>query len=162
MIESLRGKNPTEIHNNLREVCGDNVGDRSTVSRWSARFCEDRLSTEDNPRSGRRSTVTDYTSEVIVNDILQEDRRKTCEEIAREARMSVASVYRIITNNLKKRKVAARWVPQRIAEELLHHYQTKGRSPPDFDLFPKLKKTLREKRFATIEKASTEVTRVIR
>ena len=22
-IESLRGKNPTEIHNNLREVCGD-------------------------------------------------------------------------------------------------------------------------------------------
>ena len=32
-IESLRGKNPTEIHNNLREVCGDNVVDHSTVSR---------------------------------------------------------------------------------------------------------------------------------
>ena len=71
------------------------------------------------------------------------------------------------------RKVAARWVPhhlsdeqkachQRIAEELLHRFQTEGRSPPDFDLFPKLKKTLRGKRFATIEEASTEVTRVIR
>ena len=86
--------------------------------------------------------------------------------------MSVASVYRIITNNLKMRKVAARWVPhhlsdkqkacrQRIAQ-LLHHYQTEGRSPPDFELFPKLKKTLRGKCFATIEEASTEVTRVIR
>ena len=67
-----------------------------------ARFREDRLSTEDNPRSGRPSTATDYTSEVIVNDILREDRRKTCEEIAHETRMSVVSVYRIITNNLEK------------------------------------------------------------
>ena len=69
--------------------------------------------------------------------------------------------------------LAARWVPhhvsdeqkacrQRIAEELLHRYQTEGRSPLDFDLFPKFKKTLRVKRFATIEEASTELTRVIR
>ena len=36
------------------------------------------------------------TSEVIVNDILREDRRKNCEEIAHEARMSVASVYSVI------------------------------------------------------------------
>ena len=69
-IESLRGKNPTEIHNNLREVYGDYVVDRSTASRWSARFREGRLSTEDNPRSGRPSTVTDYISEAIVNEIL--------------------------------------------------------------------------------------------
>ena len=63
-IESLRGKNPTEFLNNLREVCENNVVDCSTVSRWSARFREGRLSTEDNPRSGRPSTATDYTSEV--------------------------------------------------------------------------------------------------
>ena len=80
--------------------------------------------------------------------------------------MSVASVYRIVTNNLKMEKVPARWVPhhlsdeqkachQRIAKELLHHYRTEGRSPPNFVLFPKLKKTLRGKRFAAIEEAST-------
>ena len=51
--------------------------------------------------------------------------------------ISVASVYRIITNNLTMRKVAARWVPhhlndeqkacrQRIAKELLHRYQMVG------------------------------------
>ena len=76
--------------------------------------------------------------------------------------MSVSSVYRINTYNLKMRKVAARWVPhhlsdeqkacrQRIAE-LLHCYQTEGRSPPALDLFPKLKKTLQGKHFATIKK----------
>ena len=92
-MDSLRGKNPTEIHNNLKEMCGDNVVDRRTVSWWSAHFCEGRPSTEDNLRSGRPSTATDYTSEVIVNDIWREDREKTCKEIAQETRMSVASVY---------------------------------------------------------------------
>jgi histone-lysine N-methyltransferase SETMAR len=35
-------------------------------------------------------------------------------------------------------------------------------SPQDFDLFPKLKKPLRGKRFISIEEVSNEVTRVIR
>ena len=76
-------------------MCGDNVVYRSTVSRWSARFREGRLSTEGNPRSGRPSTATDYTSQVIVNDIVRKKRRKTREKIAHKARISVASVYRI-------------------------------------------------------------------
>jgi hypothetical protein len=33
-----------------------------------------------------------------------------------------------------------------------------GLSPPDFDLFPKLKKTIRGKRFRSIEEVSNEVT----
>jgi hypothetical protein len=37
-IETLGGKNPTEIHNALHEVCGDSVVDRSTVSRWESHF----------------------------------------------------------------------------------------------------------------------------
>jgi hypothetical protein len=36
------------------------------------------------------------------------------------------------------------------------------KSPPDFDLFPKLKKSLRGKRFRSIKEVSKEVTRVIR
>ena len=35
-------------------------------------------------------------------------------------------------------------------------------SPPDFDLFPELKKPLRGKRFRSIEEVSNEATRVIR
>jgi hypothetical protein len=35
-------------------------------------------------------------------------------------------------------------------------------SPPDFDLFPKLKKPLHGKRFRSIEEVSNEVTRIIR
>jgi hypothetical protein len=35
-------------------------------------------------------------------------------------------------------------------------------SPPDFDLFPKLKKPLHGKRFRSLEEVSNEVTREIR
>ena len=116
-IETLRGKNPIEIHNALHEVCGDSVVDRSTVSRWVSRFREGRVSIQDDPRSGWPVTATDNTSVVIVSTLLEEDRRKSCEEIAREAHMSTASVFRIVTQTLQKRKVAAKWVPHQLNEE---------------------------------------------
>jgi transposase len=86
-IETLRGKNPTEIHNALHEVCGDSVVDPSTVSRWASRFREGRVSIQDDPRSGRPVKATDDTSVFIVSTLLEEDRRNSCEEIAHEANM---------------------------------------------------------------------------
>ncbi|PSN35631.1 hypothetical protein C0J52_24362 [Blattella germanica] len=52
-IETLRGKNPTEIHRALSEVCGELTVDRSTVSRWIHRFRVGRMSIDDDPRPGR-------------------------------------------------------------------------------------------------------------
>jgi len=108
-FETWRGKTPTEIHNALQEVCGNSVVDRSTVSRWESRFREGRVSNQDDPRSGRSVTATDDTSVVIVSTQLEEDRRKSFEEIA--------SVFRIVTQILQKRKVAAKWVPHQLSEE---------------------------------------------
>ena len=45
---------------------------------------------------------------------------------------------------------------------LPHPPHSPDMSPPAFDLFPKLKKLLRGKRFRSIEEVSNEVTRVIR
>ena len=64
--------------------------------------------------------------------------------------------YKIITNKLKLRKVAARWVPHHLSDE------QKACRQKIAEEFPKLKKTLQGKCFATIEEASTEVTHVIR
>jgi len=60
-IETLRGKNPTEIHNALHKVCGDSVVDFSTVSRSASRFREGKRSIQDDPRSGRSVTTTEDT-----------------------------------------------------------------------------------------------------
>ena len=42
-IETLRGKNPTEIHSALLEVRGEQTVDRSTVSPWATCFREGRV-----------------------------------------------------------------------------------------------------------------------
>ena len=116
-IETLRRKNPTEIYNALHEVCGDSVVDHSTVTQWASRFREGRVSIQDDPRSGRPVTATDDTSVVIVSTLLEEGRRKSCEEVAHEANVSTASIFRIVTQTLQKRKVAAKWVPHQLSEE---------------------------------------------
>jgi len=87
------------------------------VSRVASRFCEGRVSIQDNSRSGWPVTATDNTSVVIVSTLLEEDRRKSCEEIAHYANMSTTSVFRIVTQTLQKRKVAAKWVPNQLSEE---------------------------------------------
>jgi len=78
-IETLRGKTPTEIHSSLMEVCSVEAVDRSTISRWAQRFQEGRLSIENDPKSGQSRTSIDDRSVERVLQILQEDRRMTCE-----------------------------------------------------------------------------------
>jgi hypothetical protein len=77
----------------------------------------------------------------------------TCEEIARESGIPKSSVHRIVTEYLQKRKVSAQWVPH-IAqsvkdvmadykwEVLPHPAYSPDMSPPNYDLFPKLKNPL--------------------
>jgi len=58
-IETLRGKNPTEIQNAWREVCGRHTVDRSTVSRWSTRFHDGCVTINNDQRPGSPKTSTD-------------------------------------------------------------------------------------------------------
>ncbi|KAL1132425.1 hypothetical protein AAG570_010380 [Ranatra chinensis] len=116
-IESLRGKTPTEIHSALREVCGDQTVDRSTVSRWANRFREGRVSVQDDQRSGRPKTATDERGVKLVADFIGEDRRVTCDEISYCTGISPTSVYRILTEVLHKRKVCSCWVPDCLTAE---------------------------------------------
>jgi hypothetical protein len=65
--ETLWGKNPTEIHNALHEVCRDSVVDCGTVSQWASHFYEGWVSIQDDPRSWRPVTTTDDISVVIIS-----------------------------------------------------------------------------------------------
>ncbi|KAK9731604.1 hypothetical protein QE152_g13460 [Popillia japonica] len=124
-IETIRGKSVPEIHATLNEACGIDTVDRSTVQRWHKRFRKGRISIENNPRSGRPSIVTqDNTNAAIVDTLIDEDRRMTVREVAAATGISKSSVYRIITEILqkrkiaaRKRKIAARWVPHFLSPE---------------------------------------------
>ena len=106
-IETLRDQNPTQIHSALLEVCGEQTVDRSTVSRWATRFREGRVTIKDDPRPGRPKTSTDEGSVKLVADCLAEHRRATYEEISQATGISSTSVFRILKNDLQKRKICA-------------------------------------------------------
>ena len=82
-IETLLGKNPTEIHGALSEVCDAFTVDRSTVSRWTNRFHGGCVNMDNDPRPGRLRTSTDERSVKLLADALEEDRRAKCEKLSR-------------------------------------------------------------------------------
>jgi len=98
-------------------VCGEQTVDRSTVSHWATCFCEGRVTINDDQSPGRLKTSTDELSVKLVAYFLAQDRRATCEEISRATGILPTSVFRILTNDLQKRKICARWVPHCLAAE---------------------------------------------
>ena len=82
-IETLRSKNPTEIHGALSEVCGEFTVDRCMLSRWANHFYGACVSIDNDPRLGKPRTSTDERSVKLVADVLEEDHRATCKELSR-------------------------------------------------------------------------------
>ena len=82
-IEILRGKNPTEIHGAFSKVCGVNIVDRSTVSRWANRFRGGCVSIDNDRKPGRPRTSTDERCVKLVVDTLEKDHRASCKEFSR-------------------------------------------------------------------------------
>ena len=120
-IEPLHGKNPTEILSALREVCGEQTVDlstvcgeqtveHSTVSCWATSFREGCVTINDDPRPGKLKTSIDEWNLKLVVDFLVQDCQATCEEISQATETSPTSVFCILTNDLQKRKICARWV----------------------------------------------------
>ena len=77
-------KNPTEIRDALSEVCGEFIVHRSTVSRWSSRFCSGCVSINNDPRPGKPRKSTDERSMNVVADAVEEDHLAVCEELSRD------------------------------------------------------------------------------
>ena len=59
----------------------------------------------------------DQRSVKLVADALEEDRRATCEEFSRATGVPGMSIFRISTNDLKKKIISARWVPHCLTAE---------------------------------------------
>lgn len=120
-IEHLRGKTGREIHENLCEACGPYAVSFNTVYRWLRRFSTGILDSSDEQRSGRPIEATDKCHIEKVKELLKEDRRYTCDELAESVGISHGSIYTILTRHLKMRRVAARWVPHHLSQEQITH-----------------------------------------
>ena len=115
--ETLCSKNPTEINSALSEVCGECTVDHSKISHWANSFLGGCVSIDNHLKPGRPRTLTDERNVKLVADALEEDLRATCEGLSRAMGVRATSVFRILTNDLKKRKISVQWVPHCLTAE---------------------------------------------
>lgn len=69
-------------------------------------------------RSGSSVPVHTDMSVGITEQCMKEDRRRTLKEPAEHKTISGSTVLRILQQNLKMRKIAAKWVPHHLNEAL--------------------------------------------
>ena len=91
--------------------------DVKNVRSWVRQFKEGRTSCENNPKEPRPRTSRSEDMIARVEQVVMEDRRLTVRQIAANTGISLGSVDTILHDDLKMRKVSARWVPRMLTDE---------------------------------------------
>ena len=105
------GKTGAEAYVMLQAASGESCLSRSKTFEWYSCFKSGRQSFEDNPRPGRPSTP--HTEETVarVREIISADRCLTIREVAEEVRIAFGMCQKILTEDLRMRRVTAKFVP---------------------------------------------------
>ena len=111
------GKNATERYGMLQTAFGASCMNRTSVFEWHKRFKEGRESVRDDERCGRSKEVR--TPELIgqIKNFIDKNRRVSIEPISAQFDVSVGTVRTIIREELKMRKICAKFVPRVLRED---------------------------------------------
>ena len=90
---------------------------KTRLLEWHRRFKEGREEMEDDHRSGRPSTCRTDENVERVRQKMRSDRRLTVRMIADEQAINSEKVWRIITEDLRMRKICAKMVPRLMNRE---------------------------------------------
>ena len=115
------GKNATETYGMLQTAFRRSSRNRALVFEWHKRFKEGREYVKDDERCGRSKEVN--TPELIgqIKNFMNKDRRVSIETISVQFDVSVGTVHTINHEELKMRKICAKFVPRVLRELHLCH-----------------------------------------
>jgi len=170
----------TETFASLTEAYGDATLSRTMVFKWHKALKEGRENVEDDPRSGRPISSTNYQNVEVVRAVMAKDRQLSVRMIAEETGLDKSAFHRILTYHLRVQRVltdiAVDWVLHHdnapahtalsirefLAKENIHVLPHPPYSPDlapcDFYLFCKLKLKLKGHHFGTMENIQKVVT----
>ncbi|XP_068213676.1 uncharacterized protein [Palaemon carinicauda] len=143
----------------IQQAFGNEVMGITQIKEWYNRFRQGQTLVESKPRSGRPSTSRNEEFIENVRRIVEDDRRITINEITEEVGISTVSEMWEARNWQLHHDNAPAHSPQLIQSNLAKNSTPLVRNPPyspdmapcDFWLFPKLKTTLKGKRFESRE-----------
>lgn len=115
---TLADETPINIWTRLCRVHGAQTLSQTAVRNWYRRFKADpRASCLDQLRCGGPRTARNQRTIERVRRLITTDCRLTVRDIALQVRVSVGSVHKIIREDLKLKKIAARFVPKLLTDE---------------------------------------------
>ena len=149
----------------LTKAYGESAMSKTRVYERYKRFQDGHEDVEDDERPGRSSTSTTDGNVEKVEEMVMNDRRITIREVADDVGISIGSFHEIVSNVLVMKRVAEKFVPKllnfeqkqrrmEVAQESLTMPQppySPEMAPCDFFLFPKIKRTLKGRRFTAID-----------
>ena len=111
-------KNSTEMYGMLQTAFGASCMNRASIFVWHKRFKEGRESMRDDERCGRSKEVR--TPEIIgqIKNFMDKDSRVSLETISAQFDVSVGTVHTSIHEELKMRKICAKFVPSLVTDYL--------------------------------------------
>ena len=111
------GKNATETYGMLQTAFQPSSMNQASVFEWHKRFKEGRESVRDDERCGKSKEVR--TPELIgqIKNFMDKDCRVSIETIKAQFDISVGTVHTIIHEELKMRKICAKFFPRVLRED---------------------------------------------
>lgn len=114
VTRTILGVSPVTIHKELTEVYGPQAVSYSTVQKRAKLAKAGQMEIEDKSRSGRPITETTPENIQEVQRIIDEDPHATYADIEEETSLSHGTIFTIIHDHLKLRKITSRWVPYQL------------------------------------------------
>ena len=101
----------------LKTAFGASWMNQASVFEWHKRFKEGRVSVRDDVRCGRSKEVR--TPELIgqIKNFMDKDRRVSIETISAQFDFSVGTAHTVIYEEIKMRKICAKFVPKVLRED---------------------------------------------
>ncbi|XP_035213014.1 uncharacterized protein LOC118186946 [Stegodyphus dumicola] len=106
------GNSAARIHRRMSRVYGNSCMSDGVVREWCRKFKDGRTDVHDEGGQGRKSVAADDIVQ-RVDQAVKQNRRFTISELSMKfPKVSRSSLYSIITEQLRYRKMCARWVLQ--------------------------------------------------
>ena len=110
------GKTPSECFALLQQVYKEETMSRARAFEWHKRFRECREECENDQRSGRPVTSRTDCNIDRAKQLVRADCGLTVRMICEELSIGRDAVWKILTENLKMRKLCAKMVPKILSE----------------------------------------------
>jgi histone-lysine N-methyltransferase SETMAR len=107
----------TEILVLVQKAYGNDALNRSKVYRWYSRFRDGRVLVGYDERGGRPKSTRTEVNIAVVADLVTNNRRIASRMIAETLKIPKTVDFRILKEDLGKRKLCARFVPKPLTPE---------------------------------------------